>query len=87
MPQSESDVSASNGSCQWLFTAMVVASRATIACDSGCVYWLIVPVETKMVFVAASTVGDVHTPPPCWPSGTNLATLVTAWLVRLTCRS
>src|ERR1700680_4166513 len=51
-PQSESKVSASKGSCQLLFTARVLASIATTDWASFCVYWLMVPVSTKTVFVA-----------------------------------
>ncbi len=72
VPQSESSTDASNGSCQELTYCRFVAFRATIACDWVWVWSFSVPVETKMVLVAASYVGVVQMPPPTWPFGTKL---------------
>src|ERR1700730_7940133 len=88
LPQSESKVWTWNGSCQLLLMASVVASSATIACARFCVYWLTVPVLTTTVLLAASSAGEVHTPPPTWPPlGTKTAVLVTACVVKFTCIS
>ncbi len=70
--QSESAIEAPNGSCQELSYARLVAFSATIACDWVCVKPARVPVDRKMVLVAASYVGVVQTPPPTCPLGTKL---------------
>src|SRR5258708_35830740 len=70
--QSESETEAPNGSCQELTYCRFVAFRATIACDWVWVKPASVPVDRKMVLVAASYVGDVQTPPPTCPLGTKL---------------
>src|SRR5712691_10278376 len=77
VPQSESRTDASNGICQELRYCSVVALSATIACDWVCVWSFSVPVETKIVFVAWSYAGVVHTPPPTCPFGTKLYVLTT----------
>ena len=52
--QSESAIEAPNGSCQELSYCRFAALRATMACDWVCVKSARVPVDRKMVLVAAS---------------------------------
>ena len=87
VPQSESLTAASKGSCQWSTTAMVVALMATSAWESVCEYRLSVPVETKILLVAASYVGDVQIPPPTCPVGTIGVMPTTWWVASDTFRS